>query len=170
MNPHRIAIATPLALALALGCATVPGGDREPGALLRQAEAAIENGEHEEAYDLLVRIRERHPDSPESAEAFPLAAALFKHFYWRHRFVAPETSWVTTAPGFLFAWVADGTGDGYPQEQMETLFRGMPFGIFRTFADFAAEPPRLAAYTFEVEKDNGIIESITAVSRTQATQ
>lgn len=149
-----------LLLAVAAGCATL--GDRDVRRLRAEADALLEARDEEAAYRQLALIRTRYPDSPEAREVFPAAALLFKRQWWKHRYKDPASPWLTTEPAFLFSWLESLAGDAFPQQDAERLLTGMPYGFFEEYLAFAATSPSLGAWQLEIEKDNGILESITA--------
>ena len=159
----RFAIAC-LALALFLwlpGCAALSGLVNPPGRLLEQARSAIEREDLEAAYSDLAEIRKRYPDSAESREAFPLAAAIFRNSYFRYRYRQPDSHWLTSEPGFMLDWFASLLeGAEFPQPEAEALFVGMPYGYFREFLAVAEARPELARWELRVEDDDGIIQSV----------
>jgi hypothetical protein len=166
----------------ALGCATASRGPAspsdsdlsckellgQPASLLAQGRAALEQKQPELAYRYLALLQTLHPGSPESQEAFPLAASLFKGAYRLHRYSDPDSVWLTSEPVFMFQWLARFFEGEFPQEQMEALFTGMNYGLVRDFSAFAASRPKLAQWELQVEKDNGIVESIRGVRAEQA--
>jgi hypothetical protein len=142
----------------------VAGGLFDPaGRLLEEGRTALERRELDAAYGRFAEIRKRYPASPESREAFPLAAAILQYRYHRLRYQEPESPWLRSEPGFLFDWFDSFLAEpGFPQAEAEALFVGMPYGLFREYRarqqlDSGAAPPR-----FEVEDDNGIIEQVIA--------
>jgi len=143
----------------AAGCAAVLA---EPALLREQAEVELEAKNYELAYRYLALIETLHPESRESAEVFPVAAALFQKAYFAHRYTQPDSVWLTSEPGFMFQWLARFFGNESPQPQAEALFVGMPYGIFRAFTEHAARRPDLSGWILRAEKDNGIIRAITA--------
>jgi len=146
------------------GCALL-GPLNPPRRLLDQAHAAVEQHDLETAYQDLARIRKDHPHSPESREAFPLAAAIFKRCYFRERYAHPDSLWVTTEPGFMLDWLDSFfVGPEFPQAEAEALFVGMHYGYFREFLAYAETHPELSRWTVRAEDDDGIIESIAAVT------
>jgi len=163
----RFAIAC-FALALMLwlpGCAALSGLVNPPGRLLEQARSAIEQEDLEAAYSDLAEIRKRYPDSAESREAFPLAAAIFRNGYFRDRYRQPGSHWLTSEPDFMLDWFAfllEGTE--FPQAEAEALFVGMPYGYFREFLALVEARPGLSRWGIRANDDNGIIESVAAGS------
>jgi hypothetical protein len=157
-----------LCLALALlpwlpGCAALGGLVNPPGRLLEQARAAVEQKDLEAAYRDLASIRERYPDSAESRESFPLAAAIFQNGYFRDRYRQPDSHWVTTEPGFMLDWLGSFlAGPEFPQAEAEALFVGMPYTYFREYLARAAAGPALSRWEIRAEDDDGIIESVAA--------
>jgi len=174
MNDRRALRIVSALLLTSVGCATLsgePAGPKATGceevleqpALLReQARVALQAKNFELAYRYLALIETLHRESHESDEVFPLAAALFQKAYFKHRFTQPNSVWMTSEPVFMFQWLARFFQDASPQPQAAALFVGMPYGFFREFADHAAKHPELSRWVLRVEKDNGIIGSITA--------
>lgn len=152
-----------LLLALATGCATLGGG--EARRLRDEADALLQAREEEAAYRKMALIRTRHPDSPEAREVFPAAALVFKRHWWRNRYTDPDSPWLTAEPPFLFSWLESLAGDEFPRTEAERLLIGMPYGFYEDYAAFAAQSPRLGRWQVVVEKDNGILEAITATPR-----
>jgi hypothetical protein len=157
-NPVRLAASALLIVATACAGMLDPGPG--PGALRAQAEQAIDANELEAAYDHLVELQRRYPESRESATAFPLAAAIFQSFYWQNRFANPESRWLTTEPEFLFAWLATLPGDEFPEDAVTSLFVGLNYNFFRRFERFTASDARLTRWTLVAIEDNGIVESV----------
>jgi len=75
-----------------------------------------------------------HPQSEQNRGAFPLAARSYRKSWAPHR-TELDSIWTTSEPLFLFAWLAGFFSDRqeFPQEQMEALFLGMNYGLFRDF-------------------------------------
>ena len=160
--PQRL-VALACLLGLAAGCALFRG----PGTLLVQANAAFDRRDAEGAYALAKQIRLAYPASPESREAFPIAAYAWKFLYHQHRYSAPDSAWVTAEPAFLFDWLATFFASGSPQQAAEVMFVGLPYGVLRDFEDFARSRPELAPWRLEAQDDNGIIQGV-AVERAEA--
>jgi hypothetical protein len=165
-NPRFAIVCLTLAWLTGLpGCAALRGLVNPPGRLLEQARSAVEQKDLESAYRDLASIRKRYPDSAESREAFPLAAAIFQNGYFRDRYQQPDSHWVTTEPGFLLDWFASLlSGPEFPQAEAEALFVGMPYGYFRELLALAQARPELSRWGIRAQDDNGIIESIAAAS------
>lgn len=160
-TPDRARRGASLALALALlafpACATLEGVFDPAGHPLAQGQAALEREDLDAAYAHLAEIRREHPESPESREAFPLAAQIFKFRYFRLRNADPDSPWVTDEPAFLFAWF-DSFVDGsdFPLAEAEALFVGSSVSLFRAYqAGNGPNRPR-----FQVEDDNGIVTKV----------
>jgi hypothetical protein len=156
------------ALCLALlgwlaGCGALQGLLDPPGRLLEGARESLERKDLDAAYRDLSEIRKRYPDSAESREAFPIAAAIFQRGYFRDRFSRPDSPWLTSEPGFMLDWFAAFlAGPVFPQAEAEALFVGMPYGFFREYLSLAESRPQLSRWTIRAEDDNGIIETIVA--------
>jgi hypothetical protein len=148
-------------LAWLSGCAALSGLVNPAGRRLEQARLAIERKDLDGAYRELAEIRERHPDSPESREAFPLAASIFQRGYFRDRFSRPDSPWLTSEPGFMLDWLASlCEASAFPQAEAEALFVGMPYGFFREYLALAETRPELSRWAVRAADDNGIIEAI----------
>jgi hypothetical protein len=162
----------------ALGCAALSGEPkqreatsaactevlRDPALLLELANAAIAEQDLELAYRYVALIHTLHPESEQSREVFPLAARLFKKNYMRHR-TELDSIWVTSEPRFIIAWLARFFRDGgeFPQQQVDALFLGLNYGLFRDFLAYAESHPRLSRWAVSAKDDNGIVYEITAV-------
>jgi hypothetical protein len=152
-----------IALTCLVGCGATLGLLNPPQRLLERAHVAVDERDLDTAYAQLVEIRKRYPESEQSAEAFPLAAAIFKRSYFRDRYARPDSPWVTSEPGFLLDWFASFfQAPEFPQAQAESLFIGMPYGYFRDFLAHAETRPEVARWVVTAEDDNGLIESIAA--------
>ena len=147
------------------GCAALSGLVNPPGQLLEQAHSAVEQQDFDTAYHDLAEIRKRYPDSAESREGFPIAAAIFQRSYFRDRYRQPDSRWLTSEPRFMLDWFASFlAGPEFPQAEAEALFVGMPYGYFREFLALAEARPELSRWGARAEDDNGIVESIAASS------
>ncbi len=134
-----------------------------PQRLLDQAHAAVEQRDLDAAYRKLAQIRERHPESAESREAFRLAAAIFRKRYFENRLTQPGSPWVTTEARFMLDWFASFAGGAeFPQAEAEVLFVGMPYTFFREYLALAETRPELSRWAVQAPDDNGIIEAIAA--------
>lgn len=166
------------ALLLATGCAyyrpysmggepRVPEAIAHPRILLAQAEQARDRGDPELAYRYLALIRILHPESPESAEAFPEAIRLFKYLYNRDvKHANWDSVWVTSEPYFVFQWLGDeSAGEEFPQETMDRLFVRSSYGLFRLFQSYSANRAPFRQWDIRAQDDNGTIESVTAAPR-----
>jgi hypothetical protein len=150
--------------ALAGGCAQlgVGRGERPAAALLEQTATALAQEDFETAYYRLKEIRAKHPGSPESAEAFPLAAYCLKRLYTVHRFTDPESVWLNSEKLFLFEWTASYFGDEFPQQAVLELLVGLPYSFSQEFVAYAATRPESSRWQIRAEEDNGIVHSVTA--------
>jgi hypothetical protein len=147
------------------GCAALRGLVNPPGRLLEQARSAVEQKHPDAAYRDLAKIRRQYPESRESREAFPLAAAIFQNGYFSDRYRKPDSPWLTSEPGFMLDWFASFlSGPDFPQAEAEALFVGMPYGYLREFLALAEARPELSRWSIRAEDDNGIIESVAAGS------
>jgi hypothetical protein len=174
MNVRRLAATAPLLFAVALGCATsspptasCPQGPEllsDPRAMRAHADAALARDEHDLAYRYLVLIEALHPESEESDAAYPVAAALFKRAWWKHRHTKPDAIWLGAEPAFLFHWLGTFYGDGqeFPKREADALFVGMPHGFLVDFETWAKPQPRISQWKITAEEDNGIIEAVSA--------
>ena len=166
----------PAVLASVVGCALParhavgPELSPPPAVLRARADAALEAGDPDLAYRYLALIHALHPESPEDAEAFPVAVRLFKRAYHRHRFTDPGSLWVRAEPAFLFHWLGSRFGEEFPQSEVEALLLGMPYDFFRDFEAFAAREPAMSRWTVRVQDDNGVIESVAARPAADPTQ
>jgi hypothetical protein len=145
---------------LTAGCALLGLGG--PRALLAEANAAFDRRDLETTYARAKQIRVEHPGSPESREAFALAAYAWKQLYHGRRYVDPDSIWVTDERDFLFDWLASFFGPESPQAVAEVMFVGVDYGVFREFEAFARSRPELSQWRLRAEDDNGIIQSVTA--------
>lgn len=132
-----------------------------PTRLVEQSKDAFKARDLGLAYQYLALIHTLHPDSPEDREQFRLAARLFVESYFRNR-TRLDSPWVQTEPQFMFAWLEQffRGAEEFPQTQVEALFIGMHYGMFRDFLAWAQSRPDVSAWTITATKDNGIIESI----------
>jgi hypothetical protein len=154
-----------VSVALLAAC-TLPALLNPPQRLLEDARAAIDARDFDTAYRQLAEIRRRYPDSEQSVEAFPLAAALFHRGYFQSRHTEPTSHWVKVEPEFMLDWFASFfEHPEFPQTQAEALFVGMHYGYFREYLAYAATRPELSRWVVRVEDDNGMIESIVADPR-----
>jgi hypothetical protein len=155
-----------LAIGALAGCATLSSspagalGDAEQLKAMGEAETAKENWELAYRYISLIHIL--HPDSPQNREVFPLAAHLYRKSWAPHR-TELDSVWTTSEPLFLFAWLAGFFQDAneFPQPQMDALFLGNNYQLFRDFLAYAANRPYIAQWKITAEKNNGIVESVT---------
>ncbi|MFH1498033.1 MAG: hypothetical protein ABII82_09440 [Verrucomicrobiota bacterium] len=136
----------------------------DPALLQAEARAATtQNGDLAKAYRCLATLRALHPEAAKAPESFDLAAALFRRLYLRERYNGPDSPWVQAEPIFMFQWLASLIdGDTFPQGQFDAFFIGLPYPMFRQFEAFAAKSPALSRWTYAVQRDNGIIESLEA--------
>ena len=156
----------------ALGCAAFSGAPaasapctdvmRNPEQLQVLAEAASAEQNWELAYRSLALIHILHPDSEKNRELFPAAATLFRRSWSPHR-AELDSIWTTSEPLFLYAWLAGFFQDGreFPQEQMDALFVGTSYSLFRNFLRYAKDRPLLSKWMFSAEDENGIVVKVT---------
>jgi len=148
-------------LVLIPGCSPLRGLTNPAGRLLEQGRAAFDAHDLDLAYDRFAEIRRRHLESAEAREAFPAAAAIFRHGYFHDRYRQPDSRWLTTEPRFMLEWLQSYLdGPEFPQAEAEALFTGMPYGYFREYLALAAARPEPQHWRFRAEDDNGIIEAI----------
>jgi hypothetical protein len=152
-----------VSIAGVVACGAASGFFDPAGRLLEEGRTALEQRELDSAYSRFAEIRKRYPESPESREAFPLAAAIFQYRYHRVRHGEPDSPWIRSEPGFLFDWFDAFLAEpGFPQAEAEALFVGMPYGLFREYGAHREAVSEAARIPFEVEDDNGIIERVIA--------
>jgi len=154
------------------GCArpAAPWSSDRPAARLAEARAAVSEDDLPAAYRALKEIRERHPESAEADEAYPLAAGVFKALWRRTRYREPDSVWHTTEPEFMYAWLADFyRGGTFPREPVETLLLGLPWSFSQRFLAWAETRPETARWEHDVVEDNGIVEAVTAEPASSAT-
>lgn len=156
-----IVVAVLVATSLVAGCATL--GKSEAKTLRDDADRLLETQDLEPAYRKLALIRIQHPESPEAREVYPVAAAIFKRMWWRNRYTNPESPWLTEEPAFLFGWLESFADEAFPLEQAETLLLGMPMNFYQQYESYAADSTVLASWPIAVEKDNGIVVSISTL-------
>jgi hypothetical protein len=161
---RRLAACFALALLAGLSGCTAWQGLVDPARrLLDRAREALDRKDLDAAYHDLAEIRRRYPESAESREAFPLAAAIFQRSYFRDRYARPDSPWLSSEPGFMLDWFASLLdGPTFPQAEAEALFVGMPYGFFRDYLALAGTRPELSRWAIVAADDNGIIEQITA--------
>ncbi len=137
-------------------------------ALYERAVAELKQNQPERGYRSLALIHIQYPQSEPDREVFVLAARVFQRSYFRHR-AEPGSVWVGSEPQFMFGWLAQffREGDEFPQRQVDALFLGMHYGMFRDFLAWAkenaAQPPGLSRWVLSAGKDDGIVYSVTAV-------
>ena len=150
-----------MAAARARGVETTCGILSRPSLLVEQANAALESRDFETAYQYLALLHTLHPDGAENREEFRLAARLFVESYFRNR-IHTSSPWVTSEPTFMFGWLEEffRGADEFPQPQVEAMFIGMHYGMFRDFLAYARGRPHFSAWVIVAKDDNGIIESI----------
>jgi hypothetical protein len=136
---------------------------RDPRALRAQADRAIdEKKDAALAYRYLALLEVFHPDGPESREAFPLAAALFRRLYRQNRYAHPDSIWLTSEPVFMFQWLERFFGgDAFPGDQARALFVGMPYPLFVQFSEYAKQRAELSGWLLHGSEDDGVIDAVT---------
>jgi hypothetical protein len=148
--------------------ASAPCGEAlgDPERLLELARAADAERNVELTYRYIALIHILHPGSGKSREVFPLAARAYRLSWAPHR-TELDSIWVTSEPRFMIAWLAGFFQDGqpFPQEQMDALFVGMNYGLFREFLAYAQNHPRISQWEITAEKDNGIVEKVSGSRR-----
>lgn len=177
MNLSRAVLTVVVVALLSSGCAyyrpTSMGGEprvaeavSDPKVLRKLADEARDAGNPDLAYRYLALIQVTHPDSPESAEAFPEAARLFKHLYNREMMLSHfDSIWVTSEPYFVFRWLEQFSAQGFPQEQMNLLFLRSRSSLFQQFLGYAGQRAAFRRWIIRAQDDNGIIESVIATPR-----
>lgn len=136
----------------------------DPALLFAEARSAIDKDRDlNKAYRCLTTLRTLHPEASTAPEIFDLAAALFRRLYVRERHNGPDSPWLQAEPVFMFHWLSSlMEGDTFPQARFDGLFLGLPYPTFRQFEVFAAKSPALSRWTYAIQRDNGIIESLEA--------
>jgi hypothetical protein len=152
----------PILLAAALGCTSVAALTGTPARLLEEGRAALRARDFEKGYAPLKELRTRFPDRPETAKAYPLAAASVRKLYRHHQYNDPDSAWVTREPDFMFDWLASMLAAGDAQKSLDELMLGMPHSFYARLAARARANPELGAWNFTPVFDNGLIDSITA--------
>jgi hypothetical protein len=146
-------------LMLATACSS-----KEPARLLEEGGAAYDREQYETAYQTLTEIWRRYPDSPQSAEAFKLAASSLHHLWNRNYYDHPDGPWIQTEPLVIYDWLASFfQDDAAPQEKIDELFLRMPARFYDGFPDYARSHPILGGWTFEAAIDDWRIARVTAV-------
>jgi hypothetical protein len=155
-----------------LGCAALSGSSatsapcadalRDPDELQALAEAAGRDQNWELAYRYLALIHILHPGSEQDRASFPAAATLFRRSWAPHR-AELDSIWTTSEPLFVYAWLAGFFRDGgeFPQEQMDVLFVGTSYSLFRNFARYAQDRPQISRWRISAEDENGIVTKVT---------
>jgi hypothetical protein len=155
--------------AAALGCAALSGGEapcsealRDPAQLQALAEAAAREQNWELAYRYAALIHIFHPGSEKDRELFPSAAILFRRSWAPHRSEL-DSIWTTSEPLFMYAWLAEFFQDGgdFPQQQMDSLFLGTSYSLFRNFMQYAQARPQVSHWVITAEDDDGIVQKIS---------
>lgn len=187
--PLRVAALIAICLGLGLGCAgppcpesgqelavaVPPDGVKPTCAEVRldadqlydRAVAELRAGQLEMGYRYLALVHVQDPHGEKDREAFLLATRVFRKLHFRHRTEA-DSVWVRSQPRFMFAWLAGffRGRDGFPQDEMNAMFLGMHYQMFRDFLAWAKqranEEPDLVRWTITAEKDDGRIESVVA--------
>jgi hypothetical protein len=160
----------------ALGCATLSGAPAtsapcadalgDPETLQALAEAAATEQNWELAYRYVALIHIFHAGSAKDRELFPHAATLFRRSWAPHR-AELDSIWTTSEPLFMYAWLAEFFSDRgeFPQEQIDALFFGTSYSLFRNFMEYAKDRPQLSQWVITAEKDNGIVEKVSGSRR-----
>jgi hypothetical protein len=154
----------------ALGCSTLSGTHasscadtmRDPDQLQALAEAASAEQNWELAYRYVALVHVLHPGSEKDRELFPAAATLFRRSWAPHR-AELDSIWTTSEPQFVYAWLASffANGGEFPQQQMDTLFVGTSYSLFRNFVNYAKERPHISRWAISAEDENGITTRVT---------
>lgn len=177
MRPRIIGRISAVFLAAgALGCAALSGAPatsapcsdalRDPEKLNALSEAAAAEQNWELAYRYLALIHIFHAGGEKDRESFPAAATLFRRSWAPHR-AELDSIWTTSEPLFMYAWLAGFFADGreFPQEQMDALFFGTSYSLFRNFMNYAKDRPQLSQWVITAEEDDGIVEKISGSRR-----
>lgn len=156
----------------ALGCAAFSAGSatsapcvaalRDPDTLQALSEAASAEQNWELAYRYLALIHILHSDSEKNRELFPAAATLFRRSWAPHR-AELDSIWTTSEPLFVYGWLAGFFSDGgdFPQHQMDALFVGTSYSLFRSFLGYAKDRPHISQWAISAEDENGIVTKVT---------
>jgi hypothetical protein len=169
-------IAAPIAVVFItaglLGCAALSGPPaasapcadvlRHPEQLQALAEAASAEQNWELAYRYVALIHILHPRSEQDRELFPAAATLYRRSWAPHR-TELDSIWTTSEPLFMYAWLAGFFSDGseFPQQQMDALFVGTSYSLFRNFTRYTKDRPQLSKWEISAEDQNGIVTKVT---------
>jgi hypothetical protein len=160
----------------ALGCAAFSGTPatsapcadalRDPDQLQALAEAASADQNWELAYRYLALIHILHPESEKNRELFPAAATLYRRSWAPHR-AELDSIWTTSEPLFMYAWLAGFFSDRgeFPQEQMNALFFGTSYSLFRNFMQYAKDRPHISQWVITAHDENGIVDQISGSRR-----
>jgi hypothetical protein len=154
-----------------LGCAVLSGTPatstpcaealRHPDKLQALAEAESRDQNWELAYRYLALIHILHPGTEQDRELFPAAATLFRRSWAPHR-AELDSIWTTSEPLFVYAWLAGFFRDGgeFPQPQMDVLFVGTSYSLFRNFVRYAQDRPLISRWKISAEDENGIVTRV----------
>jgi hypothetical protein len=145
------------------GCQQLGLASDEPGRLLEEARANLEQKDLEAAYPHLRRIRTEYPESPECDAAFPLAAGIWKELWYRDRYARPDSAWRTSEAEFMLQWLASyfEGAEEFPRKQVNDLLRSMPYSFYQEFAAYAAAHPQMSSWVLQAEDDDGRIRSVS---------
>lgn len=154
-----------LVLATGLGgCALLDfGGERRRQELLADGMGSLERGDCETAYERFKELRTGHPGSEEARKAFPAAANCLKRLYYLHRYRDPDSPFLHAEQRFVFEWLADFYGDDedLATRRTKNVFLSAPYGLYRSFEEYAEGHPTFSHWDIRVEEDNGIVETVT---------
>ena len=150
------------------GCALF-GQDAQARRLLRDARESVERRDLDAAWRSLVRVHREHPSSEHDAEAFALAAHVFRAHYDRDRILAPDSPWATTEAHYMLEWLGSFLSKPEPpRAQARALFLGTSYGYFREYLNYLETRETPALWTIRVEKDNGIIQAVEVEASAEA--
>ncbi len=157
----RLLVATLLVAGFAGACASpFQGSDAAAAALFAEGDAALDRGDLEQAYLRFAEVPRLHPESPRSAEAFPLAARIYYKLFFRYRYQEVKPEWLAEQPAFLFDWLGARLEEGGGEDDVKALFLGMPWSHYQDYEAYARSHPDLARWGIRAVEDNGIIESV----------
>jgi len=149
-----------MASILISGCAAF-GPDAAARRHLDDARATAERRELDSAYRSLVRLHREYPASAVDAEAFGLAADLFRAHYDRDRVLSPSSPWATTEALFMIEWLGTYlSAPEPPRAQAAALFLGTSYGYYREYLRYLETRERPVRWSIRVEEDNGIIGAV----------
>lgn len=156
-------------LCLVVSACAVFGPDARASRLLRDARESVERRDLDSAWRSLVRVHREHPSSPYDAEAFTLAADVFRAHYDRDRVLAPDSPWATREARFMIEWLVSLLSrPEQPRAQARALFLGTSYGYFREYLSYLDTRDTPILWTVRVEEDNGIIQAVEVEASAEA--